>query len=69
MIQVEGQPADPWEGRQPRYEKIVRRKERRLELLTKLPSGEPIAVPIVPFAIRTISGRGGESLLPRRGAM
>jgi hypothetical protein len=45
------EPADPWEGRQPKYEKIVRRGPRRFELHTKLPSGEPIAVRIRPFGI------------------
>ena len=33
---------DPWRGRQPRYEKIVRLGPMRFGLATKLPNGEPI---------------------------
>jgi hypothetical protein len=32
---------DPWRGRQPRYEKIVRLGPLRFGLKTTLPSGEP----------------------------
>ena len=33
---------DPWRGRQPNYEKIVRLGPMRFGLTTKLPNGEPI---------------------------
>jgi hypothetical protein len=35
---------DPWHGLQPRYEAIVMRGPGHFELLTKLPSGKPVAV-------------------------
>jgi hypothetical protein len=38
------EPSDPWRGLQPRYESIVMRGPGRFELLTKLPTGEPISV-------------------------
>lgn len=37
---------DPWRGRQPRYERLVKVAPGRLGLVTKLPSGEPITVPL-----------------------
>jgi hypothetical protein len=37
---------DPWRGRQPKYERIVRMAPRRFGLVTKLPNGEPITVPL-----------------------
>jgi hypothetical protein len=36
----------PWRGRQPKYERPVRLAPDRFGLVTKLPSGEPIAVPL-----------------------
>ena len=33
---------DPWRGRQPKFEGIVRLGPMRFGLKTKLPSGEPI---------------------------
>jgi hypothetical protein len=35
---------DPWRGRQPRYERLVKVAPGRLGLTTKLPSGKPITV-------------------------
>jgi hypothetical protein len=46
------EPADPWGGRQPKYDKIVRRGPRCFELVTKLPSDEPISVRIGRLSIR-----------------
>jgi hypothetical protein len=43
---------DPWRGVQPRYERIVMRGPRHFELVTKLPSGEPISVRLAPFSVR-----------------
>jgi hypothetical protein len=40
---------DPWRGLQPRYERIVRRGPDRFELVTKLPTGEPISVRLGQF--------------------
>jgi hypothetical protein len=40
---------DPWKGRQPRYEKLVYRAPRSFSLVTKLPTGQPIEVPLVRF--------------------
>jgi hypothetical protein len=37
---------DPWNGRQPRYEKLVYRAPRSFLLVTTLPSGQPIEVPL-----------------------
>jgi hypothetical protein len=45
---------DPWRGLQPRYEKIVMRGPRHFELVTKLPSGEPISVRLAPLPKRTV---------------
>ncbi len=36
------EPDDPWRGRQPQYERIVRLGPGRFGLATTLPSGEPI---------------------------
>jgi hypothetical protein len=46
------EPDDPWQGRQPRYERIVMRGPRHFELVTKLPSGEPVSVRLAPFTAR-----------------
>jgi hypothetical protein len=35
---------DPWRGRQPKYERIVRLAPGGFGLATKLPSGKPITV-------------------------
>jgi hypothetical protein len=43
---------DPWRGVQPRYVSLVMRGERHFELVTKLPSGEPISVRLVPLPKR-----------------
>ena len=40
---------DPWRGRQPKYDKLVRLGPNRFELLTKLPSGKPISVRLSRF--------------------
>jgi hypothetical protein len=53
------EPDDPWGGRQPKYEKLVRRHPQRFELVTTLPSGERIAVPLGRFA-----GRSGDPSAP-----
>lgn len=37
---------DPWGGRQPRYECLVEVSPGRLGLVTTLPSGERITVPL-----------------------
>jgi hypothetical protein len=37
---------DPWGGRQPHYERIVKIAPGRFGLVTRLPSGEPITVPL-----------------------
>jgi hypothetical protein len=39
---------DPWRGVQPRYERIVMRGPGHFELVTKLPSGQPVAVRLAP---------------------
>jgi hypothetical protein len=36
------QPDDPWGGRQPKYEAIVRLGPMRFGLKTRLPNGEPV---------------------------
>jgi hypothetical protein len=36
------EPDDPWRGRQPRYEKIVRLGPLRFGLTTRLPDGQPV---------------------------
>jgi hypothetical protein len=41
---------DPWRGRQPKYEKLVRFGPSRFGLVTELPSGAPIPVPVGRFA-------------------
>jgi hypothetical protein len=43
---------DPWRGIQPRYERIVMRGPGHFELVTKLPSGEPVSVRLAPFSAR-----------------
>jgi hypothetical protein len=43
---------DPWRGVQPRYERIVMRGPRHFELVTKLPSGEPVSVRLSPLPKR-----------------
>jgi hypothetical protein len=40
---------DPWRGVQPRYERIVMRGPRHFELVTKLPTGEPVSVRLAPL--------------------
>jgi hypothetical protein len=37
---------DPWHGRQPRYECLVKVAPGRLGLVAKLPSGKRITVPL-----------------------
>jgi hypothetical protein len=44
---------DPWHGRQPRYERIVRLAPNRFGLTTNLPSGEPVTVELCGPAGRT----------------
>jgi hypothetical protein len=43
---------DPWQGRQPRYERILMRGPRHFELVTKLPTGEPVSVRLAPLPKR-----------------
>ena len=43
---------DPWRGRQPKYERIVRVGPNRFGLATKLPSGEPIVAELGRLAVR-----------------
>jgi hypothetical protein len=42
---------DPWGGRQPRYECLVKIAPGRLGLVTSLPSGERITVPLDRLAL------------------
>jgi hypothetical protein len=36
------EPADPWSGRQPRFEGLVSERPDRFFLLARLPSGKPV---------------------------
>lgn len=37
---------DPWHGRQPRYDKLVRRGPTGYAMVTRLPSGQRVDVPL-----------------------
>jgi hypothetical protein len=58
------EPPDPWKGRQPRYEKLVMAGPDQFHLVTRLPSGEPINVPLAPM---TFSRRDDDGLWPADG--
>jgi hypothetical protein len=40
---------DPWRGRQPKFERLVFRGDHEFALAARLPSGEPVEVPLAPF--------------------
>jgi hypothetical protein len=45
-------PADPWGGRQPKFEKLVHRGRNRFEMVGRLHSGKRIVVRLSRFADR-----------------
>jgi hypothetical protein len=48
------EPPDPWRGRQPKYEAIVRLRPGRFALKTRLPDGTPITVPLGRYEFRRV---------------
>jgi hypothetical protein len=40
---------EPWRGRQPRYERVVRMAPGQFGLVAKLPNGTPITAPLGRF--------------------